>query len=47
MARAATPAIAPFFIVSSVDRTLAFYREKLGFEAMPGAERRREGSKPR
>jgi catechol 2,3-dioxygenase-like lactoylglutathione lyase family enzyme len=34
MARAATSAIAPFFIVSNVDRTLAFYREKLGFEAI-------------
>ena len=27
-----TTAISPFFIVSNVDRTIAFYREKLGFE---------------
>jgi catechol 2,3-dioxygenase-like lactoylglutathione lyase family enzyme len=27
------PGIAPFFIVSDVDRTIAFYRDKLGFEA--------------
>ena len=32
MARATTAAISPFFIVSNVDRTVAFYREKLGFE---------------
>jgi catechol 2,3-dioxygenase-like lactoylglutathione lyase family enzyme len=32
MTRAATTAISPFFIVSNVDRTIAFYREKLGFE---------------
>ncbi|MGA7524480.1 MAG: VOC family protein [Acidobacteriaceae bacterium] len=32
MTRPATTAIAPFFIVSKVDRTIAFYREKLGFE---------------
>ena len=25
-------AISPFFIVSEVDRTIAFYRDKLGFE---------------
>lgn len=25
-------AISPFFIVSNVDRTIAFYRDKLGFE---------------
>jgi catechol 2,3-dioxygenase-like lactoylglutathione lyase family enzyme len=28
-----TEAISPFFIVSSVDQTIAFYRDKLGFEA--------------
>jgi catechol 2,3-dioxygenase-like lactoylglutathione lyase family enzyme len=27
-----TPGISPFFIVSSVDETIAFYRDKLGFE---------------
>jgi catechol 2,3-dioxygenase-like lactoylglutathione lyase family enzyme len=32
MTRPATPAISPFFIVSSVDQTIAFYRDKLGFE---------------
>lgn len=32
MPRATTTAISPFFIVSHVDRTVAFYREKLGFE---------------
>ena len=32
MTRPATPAISPFFIVSNVDRTIAFYRDKLGFE---------------
>jgi catechol 2,3-dioxygenase-like lactoylglutathione lyase family enzyme len=32
MARPATTSIAPFFIVSDVARTIAFYREKLGFE---------------
>lgn len=32
MTRPATTAISPFFIVSNVDRTIAFYREKLGFE---------------
>jgi len=32
MARPTTTAISPFFIVSNVDRTIAFYREKLGFE---------------
>jgi catechol 2,3-dioxygenase-like lactoylglutathione lyase family enzyme len=32
MTRATTTAISPFFIVSDVDRTIAFYREKLGFE---------------
>jgi catechol 2,3-dioxygenase-like lactoylglutathione lyase family enzyme len=31
MARATTDAISPFFIVSSVDRTVEFYRDKLGF----------------
>jgi catechol 2,3-dioxygenase-like lactoylglutathione lyase family enzyme len=33
MARATTQAISPFFIVSNVDQTIAFYRDKLGFEA--------------
>jgi len=32
MTRAATTAISPFFIVSNVDRTMAFYCRKLGFE---------------
>jgi catechol 2,3-dioxygenase-like lactoylglutathione lyase family enzyme len=32
MARPTITAISPFFIVSSVDRTIAFYRDKLGFE---------------
>ncbi len=32
MTRATTTAISPFFIVSNVDRTTAFYRETLGFE---------------
>jgi catechol 2,3-dioxygenase-like lactoylglutathione lyase family enzyme len=32
LARATTQAISPFFIVSDVDRTIAFYRDKLGFE---------------
>jgi catechol 2,3-dioxygenase-like lactoylglutathione lyase family enzyme len=32
MERAATEHISPFFIVSNVDRTIAFYRDKLGFE---------------
>ncbi len=32
LTRATTAEISPFFIVSNVDRTLAFYREKLGFE---------------
>ena len=27
-----TPTISPFFIVSNVDQTIAFYRDKLGFE---------------
>jgi len=26
-------AISPFFMVSNVDQTIAFYRDKLGFEA--------------
>jgi catechol 2,3-dioxygenase-like lactoylglutathione lyase family enzyme len=30
--RAKTSAISPFFIVSDVDRTIAFYCDKLGFE---------------
>jgi catechol 2,3-dioxygenase-like lactoylglutathione lyase family enzyme len=30
--RANTQAISPCFIVSDVDRTIAFYRDKLGFE---------------
>jgi catechol 2,3-dioxygenase-like lactoylglutathione lyase family enzyme len=32
MKRAMTQAISPFFIVSNVDQTIAFYRDKLGFE---------------
>ena len=32
MARPTTEAISPFFIVSSVDQTIAFYCDKLGFE---------------
>jgi catechol 2,3-dioxygenase-like lactoylglutathione lyase family enzyme len=32
MTRSNTPAISPFFIVSNVDQTVAFYRDKLGFE---------------
>ncbi|MBA3914791.1 MAG: VOC family protein [Acidobacteriales bacterium] len=32
MARTETPAISPFFIVSNVDATIAFYRDRLGFE---------------
>ncbi len=32
MARAKTEGISPFFIVSDVDRTIAFYRDTLGFE---------------
>jgi len=32
MTRPTTPAISPFFIVSNVDRTMAFYRDQLGFE---------------
>jgi hypothetical protein len=32
MTRPTTPAISPFWIVSNVDRTIAFYRDKLGFE---------------
>lgn len=32
MTRAKTQAISPFFIVSNVDQTIAFYRDKLGFE---------------
>jgi catechol 2,3-dioxygenase-like lactoylglutathione lyase family enzyme len=32
MTRPATAAISPFFIVSNVDRTVAFYRDRLGFE---------------
>lgn len=32
MPRAAIAAIAPFFIVRNVDRTIAFYRDKFGFE---------------
>jgi catechol 2,3-dioxygenase-like lactoylglutathione lyase family enzyme len=30
--RPTTPAISPFFIVSNVDQTVAFYRDKLCFE---------------
>jgi catechol 2,3-dioxygenase-like lactoylglutathione lyase family enzyme len=32
MQHAATEHISPFFIVSNVDQTIAFYRDKLGFE---------------
>jgi catechol 2,3-dioxygenase-like lactoylglutathione lyase family enzyme len=32
MTRPTTQAISPFFIVSNVDQTMAFYRDKLGFE---------------
>jgi catechol 2,3-dioxygenase-like lactoylglutathione lyase family enzyme len=32
MTRAELQGISPFFIVSNVDRTIAFYRDKLGFE---------------
>jgi len=32
MTRPTTQAISPFFIVSSVDQTIVFYRDKLGFE---------------
>jgi catechol 2,3-dioxygenase-like lactoylglutathione lyase family enzyme len=30
--RPTAPGISPFFIVSRVDQTIAFYRDKLGFE---------------
>ncbi len=32
MARPTTASISPFFIVSIVDQTIAFYRDQLGFE---------------
>ncbi|HKS74706.1 MAG TPA: VOC family protein, partial [Terriglobales bacterium] len=32
MERAATEQISPFFIVSNVDQSIAFYRDRLGFE---------------
>jgi catechol 2,3-dioxygenase-like lactoylglutathione lyase family enzyme len=32
MTRPVTAAISPFFIVTNVERTIAFYRDKLGFE---------------
>jgi catechol 2,3-dioxygenase-like lactoylglutathione lyase family enzyme len=32
MGRAALERMCPFFIVSGVDQTIAFYRDKLGFE---------------
>ncbi|MDT7816238.1 MAG: hypothetical protein QOJ42_6154 [Acidobacteriaceae bacterium] len=32
MTRPKTQGISPFFIVSNVDQTIAFYRHKLGFE---------------
>src|SRR5579864_8869509 len=32
MTRPTTQAISPFFIVNNVDQTIAFYRDKLGFE---------------
>ena len=31
-ATTSTPAISPFFIVTNVDKTIAFYRDQLGFE---------------
>ena len=34
MTRATIEGVAPFFIVSSVSRTIAFYRDILGFEPM-------------
>ncbi|MGB9336583.1 MAG: VOC family protein [Candidatus Acidiferrales bacterium] len=34
MTRAAINSISPFFIVSRVHRSIAFYREKLGFEVI-------------
>jgi catechol 2,3-dioxygenase-like lactoylglutathione lyase family enzyme len=42
MRRAAISHISPFFIVSNVDQSVAFYREKLGFESrfeQPGPDR--------
>jgi catechol 2,3-dioxygenase-like lactoylglutathione lyase family enzyme len=41
MTRPNTPGISPFFIVGNVDRTIAFYRDKLGFETRfqePGSD---------
>ena len=32
MTRPTMQAISPFFIVSNIDQTIAFYRDKLGFE---------------
>src|SRR5437763_1974336 len=32
MARPQTTAISPFFIVTNVEQTIAFYRDKLGFD---------------
>jgi catechol 2,3-dioxygenase-like lactoylglutathione lyase family enzyme len=32
MTRATTSAISPSFIVSNIDQTIAFYRDRLGFE---------------
>ena len=32
MTRSRTESISPFFIVNNVDQTIAFYRDKLGFE---------------
>jgi catechol 2,3-dioxygenase-like lactoylglutathione lyase family enzyme len=32
MEQATMQSISPFFIVSNVDQTIAFYRDKLGFE---------------
>ena len=32
MTRSSTESISPFFIVNNVDQTIAFYRDKLGFE---------------
>jgi catechol 2,3-dioxygenase-like lactoylglutathione lyase family enzyme len=42
MERAAVGNISPFFIVSNVDQSVAFYRDKLGFESrfeQPGPDR--------
>ncbi len=38
MTRPSTPSISPFFIVSDVEQTIAFYRDRLGFETRYTAE---------